>query len=1153
MGDDALDVLRDLKKWIRFYDEKMNRMDVARCISDSGVADTDLLQIMALWTEAESDSKFKARLALACLEVLVPLTWPFDRDPERLTVNNYRHIPVLELAQLRYKRAIINFDAARILHTAVRAALPSMAMPAGERSPRDQGVIKLVLYFLRNMAMIAAPQGVKLDGDESQVSRSALIDAFSYQDIFLVLLTVSSNMGDEFRTEDVIVMETLFHLVKRVDVEKLFMSEKQQDKVKADELVAMMRKEEAMKGKYKRNAPTRHSRFGTAIWVKREGGKMSTITGQAALLDVSKRHEKMDSRKSFKPPKYRRKNQVENKDLGPPPKLNARATDQLRKFVEEFLDSGFNPLFQHVRRSIDRDAQHVLHYHPRQFFYLVSWFLRAERARQKANPRSKSKNSNDDISSFNLVAGVLNQEMFITLQRSMRYAWDNKSWEDLVAVIRCFTQILLSVQDMMTCGNEDDEEIADNILSRLFYEDSVHDLVTSVMRNYNEQGFDFLDAATELTHHFVRILEVYSKKNVDMQVRSRRKARKKKTQMAANNTDGTDGAEASSMDVDGDNDEGSEDDDEHALHKTATERKFDFESFAARFIPQGVVDTFVKFLKYYRELDDEQLKRLHRYFYRLAFKQKKSVMLFRVDIIHLLYNMIKGPEPLDKSSGMYKEWEELVKQVLKNCIRKIQERPPLIIEMLFSKTNDGAYYLETGMEKQAKVAKPRPAAELEFKHTEDLGQQIAIVVGTLLDKNEVEHIVWVKNTLRKAEEERRAWMAAEAAIPSIEGHVNAEGSEGVATEPKLPPGYSMFPSNVSFYNSLILSLAIHGEDEKRRTAVLKNGYLRLLMTTVGMRRLTPYLEEDLDSLWTIPSEVTADELKERIDLINSAEFNPPVFEEGVLAENEIRRKSAAPRKRADYLSEDDGSDGDLEMLFEAGGPTNRKAIDAPKKKKSGKRLRRQRSTEPDDEELDEKRQRRKERELEKRRKIKSEMYVRESDDDSDADWSEFMQKEEGLRKMMQRIADEAGRSVPGVLQSEASTKKRNSSIMIDSSDEEDDIMALDSSLKRGGIEDSESSSGEDGKETQDTTLSSQGSESVERTRKRRRISMESDAESEDGREENGSVEKVEHEDADADADADMDREDDDEPVASYVRRPRGRATAGFIIDDSDDE
>src|SRR5690349_7554120 len=104
-----------MRRWIRFYDEKTNRMDVARCLADD---------------------KFKSRIALACYEVMVPLTWPIERDRERMTVNHHRHIPVLQLAQLAYKRAIINFDGAPILHTAVRVALPSMAMPIGERTPR---------------------------------------------------------------------------------------------------------------------------------------------------------------------------------------------------------------------------------------------------------------------------------------------------------------------------------------------------------------------------------------------------------------------------------------------------------------------------------------------------------------------------------------------------------------------------------------------------------------------------------------------------------------------------------------------------------------------------------------------------------------------------------------------------------------------------------------------------------------------------------------------------------------------------------------------------------------------------------------------------------------------------------------------------------
>lgn len=1152
LGDDALDVLRDLKKWIRFYDEKMNRMDVARCIADSNVVDQDMLHVLSMWTESESDNKWKSRLALACLEVMVPLTWPFDKDPERLTINNYRNIPTLEMAQVRYKRAIINYDAARILHTAVRLALPSMAMPIGDRTPRDQGIIKLTLYFLRNIAMIAPPSGVKFDA--SQVSRSALIDAFSYQDIFLVLLTIASNMGDDFRTEDVVVMEILFHLLKRVDADWLFMSEKQQDKAKADDLVALMKKEEAMHRAHNKHAPTRHNRFGTTIWVKRDDGKMSTISNQGALLDVASRRRHLDETKSFKPPKPRRKNVVDSSDLGPAPKLNTRAADQLKSFVEEFLDSGFNPLFQHVRKSIDRDAQHALYYHPRQFFYLVAWFLRAERARQEAKSRRNGKQNGDeeDVSPFNLIAGVLNQEMFITLQRSMRAALDNKSWDDLVAVMRCFTQILLSVQEMMVSGNETDEEIADNILGRLFYEDTVHDLVTSVIRNYNHQGFEFLDAATELTHHFIRILEAYSKRNVDMQVRSRRRARNKKK----------DAAKSGSQNDDDADELGGSEDDEQQAQQTVSECKFDFESFAQRFVPQGVVDTFVAFLKHYRELDDDQLKRAHRYFYRLAFKQNKAVMLFRVDIIHLLYGMIKGPEPLDRASALYKDWEELVKQILKRCVRKVQERPALVVEMLFSKNNDIAHYIETGTEKEQKTTRARPAAELEFRHTDELDKQIGIVVGALLDRNEIDHITWVKGVLRGAEVERRAWSAAEEAIPSVEGEKEGREANG-APELKLPLPYSKWPPLLTASQDTNARPAVRADNDARRMAMLKNPYLRLLMTTVSIRRLTPSLDETLESLWTVPPETTADQLKEYTKLINEAEFSPPMFEEGG-AEDQLRRKVNRSRRAVESSDEEDG---DLEGVFAAGGPTNRKAVDGEKKKK-GTRRRKKRSQSPDDAELDERARQRREKEREKRAKVKSDMYIYDSDNDSEAD-REFFAREEELRKSNQQVAESVGQSIPGIVPfgTKPFGKRKKTVLDGDSGDE----MGLSQDLgsdAEGGSSGSGSGSGSESEGSGSGSESGSGGSS----RKRRRVSAEPlgvGAGDDDDLAWPGTGEKEPEDGVDDDGDVGMgdtetgadprtaggghDEEDgsDDEPVPSA--RPRARVRGGFVLDSSDEE
>ncbi|KAH0522412.1 hypothetical protein TsFJ059_006257 [Trichoderma semiorbis] len=1096
LGDDALEVLRDIKRWIRFYDEKTNRMDVARCIHEANLIEGDLLPILATWPENATDSKYKSRIALSCFEIMVPLTWPMERDKERMTVNHHRHMPVLELAQVQYKRAIINFDEARILHAAVRTALPSLALPAGDRAARDQGIIKLVLFFLRNMAMIAPPPNVQYEGDETQISRSATIDAFSYQDIFLFLLTLASNMGEDFRTEDTSVMEIIFHLIKRVDIDKLFMTEQQVHKAKANELASLMNKESAMHKAYARNGPTRHNRFGTMIWVKREDGKMSSLSGQDVLGDASTRNLKMDNNKVFKPPRRTRKENKDERDLGPPAKLNARAAGQLRSFVEEFLDSGFNPLFSHVRKTIDREASHVMQYHRRQFFYLVAWFLEAERTRKKLKKGSSNK-ADDEVSSFSLVAGVLNQEMFITLNKAMHEAYEYKDWHELAAVMRCFTQILLTVQEMSESGREDDEEIAENVLSRLFYEESTHDTIANIIRTYKDQGFYYLDAATELVHHFLRILEVYSKQNADMQVRSRKRTRQKKNKEQQLQQGTEDGALAE------ENDDSAND--EEATERTSKERKFDFQRFAARFSPQGVVDTFVKFTRFYRDMDDTQLKRVHRYFYRLAFKQEMSVMLFRVDIIHLLYNMIKGPEPLDKLSSMYKDWEELVKQILRKCFKKIEQRPELIIEMLFSKLQSTAFFLEYGYEKQtASKKQAKPGAELVFKYTEEHDRQIAIVVGALLDKNEGDHIAWVKSVIAEAESERRSWAAAEEALTTTENPFEESTETNEPKEKSKPPPFNVRP-----------------DSDERRAARFKNPHLRLLLNLCGIRLFGPASEETPESLWVLPEDVTADALKDTLHYINQAEFNPPTFDDGQLAENQLKRKTL-PRKKADF-DDDEGDDIDDEILFEPGGPTARKVIDESERPKKTRKRRRRDSQvqELDDEELEEKARKRREREREKARKIKSAVYVKDGDDEFDEE------EDEAFFAREREIAARAAKAAQSAVDPEPVKKRKAAAVRIDS-DEEDEGGEDDDVL--GLINDEEAESRDD------TPMGESDGES----RKKRRVSEED--------------EDVDMEDASNAAQSqqveDNAKEDgDDVPVVT--RRPRVRG--GFVIDSDDEE
>src|SRR5271163_3215588 len=283
LGDDALACLRDLKRWLKLYDEKTNRLDVARCLAEAKLVNGDLLPILASWPENESSDKLKSRVALACLELLVPLTWPLENG--EMTLNHHRHTPYIQQAQVLYKAGILGWDTCSILRQIVRIGLPSIAMARDDRTNRDEGIIKLVLYFLRNITVIRQIPNLPTQGLDNEVSRSATIEAFREQDVFALLLTVCSNMGEDFNLHDVIVLEILFNLVKGVEVEKLWMTEDQRKGRDVSDLKAALTVEKGWQRDYKRNAPSRHGRFGTMIWVKREDEKMSAVSGQDTLKD----------------------------------------------------------------------------------------------------------------------------------------------------------------------------------------------------------------------------------------------------------------------------------------------------------------------------------------------------------------------------------------------------------------------------------------------------------------------------------------------------------------------------------------------------------------------------------------------------------------------------------------------------------------------------------------------------------------------------------------------------------------------------------------------------------------------------------------------------------------------------------------------------
>ncbi|KAJ5631656.1 uncharacterized protein N7484_011756 [Penicillium longicatenatum] len=975
LGDDALACLRDIKRWLKLYDEKNNRMDVARCLGEANLVNGDLLPILSLWWSNGQKNKRMTRIALACLELLVPLTWPVEFHSQ-MTVNHHRHTPYIQQAQVQYKRGILKNGGADILRTVIRIAIPSMALPRSEREARDEGILKLMLYFIRNIAIISTNARLAADGEEEETSRSATIDAFQQQDAFALLLTMCSNVGDDFNLQDVVLLEILFHLVKGVNVEKLFMDEDQKRAKGNNELGDLLRKENKVRREYAKNAPTRHGRFGTMIWVKRDDAKVSTVSGQNVLRDDQTTLQKMDESKKWNKPQPRRKQEdpVQNNNFNMPAHLSSSASKNLRQFVEEFLDSGFNPLFTHVRKAIEREAERVLEINSRQFFYAVGWFLEAERTRRtrqmKQHIKSGKKAKDMEPDSYGLVAGVLNQETFISLNRAMQNSLDNKEWEDLTAQMRCFTQILLTVQEMAASPLDEDQEIAENIQNRIFYEETTHERIIAIVRGYKDQGFGYLDAATELVHVFLRMLERYSKENADMQVRSRKRARRNKKKAAqANGQDEDDNEEAHN----------SEDEDMEDVNRSVKERAFDFKRFASKFCNQKCVDTFVAFTEFYRELSSEQLKRAHRYFYRIAFKQEMTVLLFRLDIIKLFHKMIKGPGGIDSSDPVFKEWEELVRQLIRRLVKKIDQRPAMITELLFSKMNSTVFYLEYGHERQTISTAKRAPAELEFTSKETMNKEskLGVVAGALALDGRADLAKWVVDVLSSAASERESW----------EQQDEARRAED--------------PEAASAPNPMIY---VKARDEFCQNAMFSNAKLRLLMGVVGFERIG--VEDVPGASWVIPPTLTSSDLRDAISNISQTLVNP--MPEGSTEDPRtlLARKNASARNSSahELIDVNFGSDSEGEdtvpdgILFPPNPRSKSNALDELKKKRK-KKIKTTSEQEPlDDETLEARRQFRLSNTLARQQKIKSDLFIHASDEESDMEAdAEFFRLEEGRR------------------------------------------------------------------------------------------------------------------------------------------------------------
>lgn len=390
-------------------------------------------------------------------------------------------------------------------------------------------------------------------------------------------------------------------------------------------------------------------------------------------------------------------------------------------------------LFISVRKLIEQDSDKILDEHRMQYLYLVGWFLEAERNRRV---KRKIEEDDDEIEiDFGLVAGALDQRTFVVLMKLMRECFEQGEGQNLQIVyssMLCFTQVLHIVEDMEFSISEEDQEMADNMKSRLFYEEHSLDVLAKLPRNALRQSHEYLRAAIELTHVLLRTLEKFSKQHTALYIRSKRNRKKK--QRKPRNED----------EMDQETDYGSE----AEANRVTSERKFEFKKFESRFINESTIEAYIRFLSNYQELSYSELKWGLSFIHRIFFKRDCKSYFFSLEFMRLLDNILSSKRGLPASHSMRVEFNKFMKHYVHRLEKALEQTPSLYVELMFSKMPEALFYMDHGYDEVKKPKTIRNAATWKFK---DPGlpkeRQFAIIIAVLLDEDNRNLVDWITEKL----------------------------------------------------------------------------------------------------------------------------------------------------------------------------------------------------------------------------------------------------------------------------------------------------------------------------------------------------------------------------------------------------------------------
>ncbi|KAF9960343.1 Topoisomerase 1-associated factor 1 [Mortierella alpina] len=912
MGDECLECLKDIKKFIKYYDDPGDNVVLA-FLGKMGILEKDLIPIMLLNTPA--DNSTKERLVLACIELMVPMTWIIDykalqeiasmEEDASIVGNLHQRLETLRV----YKQAFLRRG---VLGAVFAVLLKPLEVEYRMRSTRDQAVIRLGLSLFRNLVAIPDTESSvrgTMDQFISSVMQEELLERFQEENIMALFVTLASSATDAQLIEwNTLTLETFFYIFMGVEPDDLIPAVS--GHIKNSALQDLLQKEELQKKSQSTAGRKRHDRFGTTGEIRLQDGSRMVLHQKGALF--ASFENQLDQ---IKKPRAKARRQKETDEYRK--NVTKAGSVTLRNLAMTLLESCFNPLFSSLRRDIELKREKIKQHHMSQYHYLMSFLLKFQRQnadyltrayneqRKAASPRQLQSLEEDYKKKllqcdFDLVATALETRCVFQVIGHMRQEFEvgkHQDWNSIRKAMCCFIEMLSTLYAMIKSPSEEYRDASDNVQNNLYHEDATLELFLDLAKNYTKQSTKYLHTLVQMIHILLKTLENYSNSKSYMFILKKRsvKKRKQKAKEAERITEGdsqneqpVDGVEHSQdqsqqqeQQQEQEQERAQEDDDDEMgdipTH-TLKEHQFVFQDFERRFATESVVNTYCVFLENFEELDETQLRYAASLFHRIAVNCRNVAVFYKLSTLQLFHQILQN-----NREDVKRDMAPLISYLMHQFFKKLQEYPLLIVEVFFPRSRKVCLDINVGREEAVRQQSERDekqekrlmATELQVDSNRPESEQIKIVVMALRDDDKDDLVEWAIEILKDAVAKRqlmtfRSESELEANPELMYSVENVEDIEIIADTP-----------------AKLKSLRI----EPRFRLLLK-----LLNFTRG--------EGDDDLQYTIPKTIPTDTLAEYQEMIEAIVSQEPEQDHELDFSTLIKRinKSARPSKRASGIA-----------------------------------------------------------------------------------------------------------------------------------------------------------------------------------------------------------------------------------------------------------